>query len=647
MFSSIQSPQQRSSLGRFVLIVALLGLAHCGEKSPTSDTADVVPDVAGDSDADIGGDASHSDAISGDLANDGESGDGQPEETFVPITAPWPTESCIAFDDAASDPSQALFAPGCLLDVDITVSPSDWASLRAQTRTIIDVLAGDCLAAPPEDIFTWFHADVSVGGRTVSNVGIRKKGFLGSLSDTKPSLKLRFDKYAPDQRLASLKRMTLNNQQQDESMLSACLGYGLFAAAGIPAPRCSYARVRVNGTDLGIYAHVDSLKSAFLERTFGDADGNFYEGTLSDFASTFMGTWEKKNNVSTDDWSDIEAVTALLESEPTSVEEETALLASLGALVDMDAFYRFWAAEVLIGHWDGYAGNANNFYVYASAATTEGRFQFIPWGIDDAFVPPPEAIDVVEQPPESVMATGLLAHRLYATVQGRQRYFAAMDALLDVTWDEAALADEVDRLEALLEPAVVPASKDAWKTAVQARRSWVAVRRARIQAERSLGDPEWTLPPRESVCWPESGAVDATFQAAWGAPGLNPLTSSGTVETTVAGIPGPLGNVSSSARFGTGADELGEALIEIVAQGPGDAYVLLRVIGPPGLVAADTSHPIDWQDFRGYVGSFVPLQNTFEAFGLLTDGVISFSSASTIPGSAVVGTIQAAVVEAP
>ena len=55
--------------------------------------------------------------------------------------------------------------------------------------------------------------------------------------------------------LSGLRRMTLNNARQDPSYINQCLGYQLFAAAGVPAPRCSFATVTVNGEQLGIYAH--------------------------------------------------------------------------------------------------------------------------------------------------------------------------------------------------------------------------------------------------------------------------------------------------------------------------------------------------------------------------------------------------------
>ena len=42
----------------------------------------------------------------------------------------------------------------------------------------------------------------------------------------------------------------------------------MFEKAGLPAPRCNFARVSMNGEDLGIYVHVEPVKKAFLRDNF-------------------------------------------------------------------------------------------------------------------------------------------------------------------------------------------------------------------------------------------------------------------------------------------------------------------------------------------------------------------------------------------
>ena len=159
-------------------------------------------------------------------------------------TTPEPPETCIVLTPGAADPSEALFDPACVLDVQVEMAPADWYVLRHQTRTLVDIVAGDCHAQVYPDVFDWFEADVIVAGQSLASVGIRKKGFYGSLSMDKPSLKIRFDKYEDDQILAGLDRITLNNMNQDPSLVNACLGYQVMAQAGVPAPRSVHNMTR-------------------------------------------------------------------------------------------------------------------------------------------------------------------------------------------------------------------------------------------------------------------------------------------------------------------------------------------------------------------------------------------------------------------
>src|SRR6185503_12590992 len=105
----------------------------------------------------------------------------------------------------------ALFDKDHLLEVEIEMADADWDALRGQTRTLFDILGGDCLAQPFESPFTYFRADLTVDGQTYPQVGIRKKGFLGSLSESKPSLKVKLDEYVSGQEILGLDKLTFNN----------------------------------------------------------------------------------------------------------------------------------------------------------------------------------------------------------------------------------------------------------------------------------------------------------------------------------------------------------------------------------------------------------------------------------------------------
>ena len=293
-----------------------------------------------------------------------------------------PSQPAAARADSRGHPGDPWFALDHVLDIDIKMAPADWDRLRRQRPTNAGRHGGsDCRTQPFADAYSWFAADVTVDGRRYGEVGVRKRGFIGSLDTWKPSFKIKigFDKFVEGQALGGvLRRINLNNSVQDDSLLSTCLAYHVFAAAGLPAPRCNYARVAVNGEDLGLYVHVEDIERSLLERAFADAGGNLYEGTFSDFRPEFRGTFEKETNGDAGDWSDVDAVVAALQDpSPAGME-------ALAAAVDLDRFLTFWAAEVLVGKRDGYVFNLNNFHLYREPG---GRFVFIPWGPDQTFMP--------------------------------------------------------------------------------------------------------------------------------------------------------------------------------------------------------------------------------------------------------------------
>ena len=432
-----------------------------------------------------------------------------PQPAAEPTATPDPTPD----DDAEAHPSDAYFALERVLDISIEIAAEDWDTLRHQTRTFEDVIAEIeryGLSRPFADIYTWFGATVTVDGETHAGVGVRKKGFLGSQSDTKPALKLRFDKYTDGQSLGGvMERMTLNNSVQDASMVNTCLSYRVFAAAGSPAPRCNFATVSVNGKDLGLYVHIEEIKAPFLSRHFDSAGGNVYEGTVSDFTPTYRGTIEKKTNADAADWSDIDAVVAALQ-DPTD-----AGLEALGEVVDLDRFLSFWATEVLVGHWDGYAGDRNNYWFYREP---DGGFVFIPWGTGDTFhlKDDPNPFDNISDPPPSVLALTAIPNRLYNHPDWRIRYAARLKEVLDTVWDTEELLAAVDGMAAIVQQHALPEAKQAAADDTERVRKFILKRRGEILADLTPEPPDWPEPEAYIPLTAGSGSLEIAFETTWG-----------------------------------------------------------------------------------------------------------------------------------
>ncbi len=547
-------------------------------------------------------------------------------------------DATVASPDAGPDLTEAIFDPDRVLDIDIEMAPADWEELRTQTRSFFDVLGSSCLEEPPPRPFTYFPATVTIDGDEVGAVGVRKKGFFGSLSETKPSLKVKFNEYVDGGSYSGLKRLTLNNAISDISYVKQCIGYWLFREAGVPASRCNYATVSVNGENLGLYVNVESLKKQFLRRHFGSDDGNMYEGALSDFRPGWIETFQKKTNKIDPDRSDIEALV------PAVQVPDAELLDTLEALVNIDSFIDFWATELLVMHADGYARNTNNFYMYRDPAT--GQFNFIPWGIDSILFPDTELSWEDQLPPRTVWAEGALARRLYRLPETRDRYLARLQELLDTVWDEDAIHAEIDRMEELIRPYVVAEEIDQFDQGLDLVREFVTERRGELEPVLS-GSPEpWDRPLRDPWCIDPIGTVEATFSTTWGTlQEEDPFaTGTGTMNVVVDGV--PFVPVSTGAKAGINPDD-GKAAIQVISWLDDDTALIVHVAMAPDLLEPGTL-TVDWIDTAGYaVQILFPPDADPEAVvvGIVGDGTLELSAASTTEGATISGSISTLLYE--
>lgn len=414
---------------------------------------------------------------------------------------PWP-ESGVDFVVDSIEETAVLFAPNHLIQVEIEMAESDWDTLRHQGRSTPHTMSG----CRDEDFeYDYFQAVVTIDGQRYEKMAVRKKGFIGSLSVIRPSLKLHFAHYpeVAGRTHSGMKRMTLNNDRQDPSHTHQSMAYTLFRLAGLVAPRCNHARVRVNGTDLGIYSNVEPIKKPFLARHFVSDGGNLYESNgRADFAQGFKINYERKTN-ELDDYGqpasrdDLDAVTEAL------TVDDAQLYDALDQVMDMDNFLSYWAMEVITGHWDSYTGNRNNHYIYNDPTTQ--KFYFIPWGTDGAFS---DTHLLLSSIPNSVYAYSTLANRLYAYPGTRDQYRQRLQQLLDTVWDTDTLLAEVDRIDKLT---------GANAQALQIQRDFISTRKQKIQAELDSTAPDWPYPAfNEPASCTEPTAISGTFRAVWG-----------------------------------------------------------------------------------------------------------------------------------
>ncbi len=375
--------------------------------------------------------------------------------------------------------ADTLFDPDHLMQVEVTMDPEDWQALRISHR-----VTGENFTQIVEKPYDYYPATVVLDGKEIGPVGIRKKGFFGSAISTRPSLKLKLNYAVKGQEIAGQDRLTFNNNNQDSTRAQSFLVYQFMNEAGAKSPRSNLAHITVNSEDLGIYTHVESVRKPFIKRLFGKSKGDLWEGFAGDFTESEYGRidhrWGKD-----DDSATLQVLYDLLQS-PDPIP-----IASFEQLLDVDAFITLWASEVLIGHWDGYATNRNNFYIFRPKKS--GLFYFTPWGPDSAFWDPGPFIHVTV--PKSFKARGYLCQRLWELPEIRARYRKEMQRLLDEVWNEKKMLAQLQQIRTLTKPYItIPESTVAKGS--ESIVKFIETRRGEVQAE--LDQP--------AVDWPDLGA---------------------------------------------------------------------------------------------------------------------------------------------
>jgi hypothetical protein len=297
----------------------------------------------------------------------------------------------------------SFYALDNVITIKITMPASEWDKVRNE-----EPKGGRCFWEwTGGSRYTWRRAaSVEISGThfppstTFTDVGIKKKSFCGSIDSNKPCLHLDFGRdndagEAQAEALIGSRYVTLNNSIQDKSYVKQTLGYRMLEMAGLPNSRCNYARVFVNGTLIGqgaagvnspgIYVNAEPIMKRYIERNFGNMNGNLYEiAHKNDFLENRL------EFMSAEDLSKFKNKADLTFA---CEHIKTNGLAGADRLIDMDQYMKLYAMEFLLKHWDGYADNTNNTYLYndvtAVAAPGAGdiRFKFIPWGIDQTLQP--------------------------------------------------------------------------------------------------------------------------------------------------------------------------------------------------------------------------------------------------------------------
>lgn len=273
--------------------------------------------------------------------------------------------------------------PGFIYDdtslprIDITIQESDLDALYSDPFSNIEYRAD-------------FRFTRNGTMEEVKDVGIRLRGNT-SRSKYKKAFKVSFNTFVPGRDFHNLEKLNLNAETNDPSMLRSKLSWELFRYLGVPACRVNHVLLYINSNFYGVYINTEHIDEKFIGSRFGNNDGNLYK-CLWPADLTFRGedynaykfeqdgrrAYELHTNVGWDDYRDIADLITDLKN--AGISDFTEIMEPI---INIQQYLKVMAVDIMIGNWDGYIGNQNNYYLYRDEET--GRFEYIPYDLDNTF----------------------------------------------------------------------------------------------------------------------------------------------------------------------------------------------------------------------------------------------------------------------
>lgn len=281
----------------------------------------------------------------------------------------------IAKDQVSLFPDADLYDSSVLRTVFIDLDVDDWEDeLAAFYRTDVEV-----------------PADLTIDGKTYSNVGVRFRGnssFFSLSKGQKRSLNLSLDLVDKKQRIDGYRTLNLLNSHADSSFLRTVL-FDRIAREYIPAPKANLVRVVINGENWGVFINEQQVNSDFIEEWFDERKGDRWKvppdfsggGALSwksDNPEDYRRSYEIKSNDTADAWEALVEICRTLKNIPDEkIETE------LDAQLNIDRALWFLALDNVFGDGDGYFSRGSDYYLYRDARF--GRFHLLPHDSNETF----------------------------------------------------------------------------------------------------------------------------------------------------------------------------------------------------------------------------------------------------------------------
>jgi spore coat protein H len=242
--------------------------------------------------------------------------------------------------------------------------------------------------------FPWVKGNLEFNNKLVEDVGIRYTGnstYQMSAQGIKRPFKIDVNHYVEDQKIFGMGSLTLRNGAADSTRIRDALGYAVFRAAGVPAPRTAFIKLHLtvpgkyNKTQVGLYTLVESVDKPFLKANFGSNDGMLLKPErviglqyLGENWNAYKDRYNPKREPTDDQKKRLIEFTRLV-----NFSNEATFKQKIDEYLNVDNFLRFAAANGLTTNLDSFFGLGHNYYLYLNPK--DNKFHFIPWDLDLAF----------------------------------------------------------------------------------------------------------------------------------------------------------------------------------------------------------------------------------------------------------------------
>jgi spore coat protein H len=318
-------------------------------------------------------------------------------------------------------------------DIKLVVDATDWQAIVAEAAAYENT-------NPKRP---YYRAKVNFDGEDIEGeIGLRLKGHISiQLSkDQSFPLKLDFNRYVKGQTLDGLKKLNLNTNFDGPSLpiMRDYLSYHAWQDFGIAAPRTAFARVSVNGKELGVYVLVEQVDGSFLKRNFDAPRGDLYKpeqetGDLR-YRGSSIGDYSDIGHKWPDESNHSSLLNALSVLDKKSGSE-------LAQVFDVKGVLTYMAGNVALGSGDYYPETGHNYYLYE---VSPGKFTMLPWDMNGS--------QESNGPGLCSPRRGLLSNRLFGEPSYEKMYFDLVKQFLDTAGSAASLNKHMDAAVALLGP---------------------------------------------------------------------------------------------------------------------------------------------------------------------------------------------------